>query len=239
MQDGPGQLLRIHRGEVGFGTVHVDGGHLEGRAARRRPHLVEAGRRELEALAPRGESRPFPRRGQRGGIALQERGLTREVEGLADGVPRRRFCMAGRVAHELMDEGQEDGLKGEIVPGGVDAARPHQNAALAHRLARQRHRAVVEPGEHAVLRLQPPIAEEAGGREVAAVRAAEQVEHGMAVIEVGESGSPIRGPGAGWPLRLARRRVRSGRRAPRASRHRPPRTRAAAVPPVPWVAGRR
>src|SRR5438876_11832947 len=97
------------------------------------------------------------------------------------------------MAHELMEERQEDGLKGEIVPGGVDAAGPDASAALAHRLVRQRHCAVVEPGEHAVLRLQPAIAEEAGGREVAAVRAAEQLEHGMAVVEVGERRSPIRG----------------------------------------------
>jgi hypothetical protein len=91
-----------------------------------------------------------------------------------------------------MQEGEEHGLQGEVVPGRVEAARPHDHAALAHGLRRQGHRAVVEAGDDAVLRVQLPIAEEARGGEVAAVGTAEEVEHGMAVVDIGEGGAPVR-----------------------------------------------
>ena len=94
------QLLGIHGGEVGLRAVEVHRRHLRApRPPSETAHLVEAGGRQLEALrCPAGRRDLSPGGRERGRRRASGARLSREVEGLAHGVPGGRLHVAGGVA---------------------------------------------------------------------------------------------------------------------------------------------
>ena len=195
--------------------VDVHRGHPRPAPALERPHLVESGRRQLERALPRragAASRPSAR-GRRPS-------RPRSAGSRRDRGPRRR-CATAATPRARRRGGRAGGGRAGTPAGGRGRSRTCRGCdvhtstrPLPDRLLGQRDRAVVEARQHAVLRLQRPVAEEARGGEVAAARAAEQLEHRVRVVEVGERRRPS--------PRSGRRRRRTGRAAGRRlARHAP------------------
>ena len=84
-----------------------------------------------------------------------------------------------------MKKRQIDRLQRHVVPEQIDGRRPHQDAAVADLPFQQRRSTVVEPGDH----LRPgsggdsAVAVEAGSGEITGARRAEDLEHGVTVLE--------------------------------------------------------
>ena len=113
-------------------AVEVDRGHPRPAPALERPHLVVSRSRQLERALPGGQPLLLARRGERPPPRVRAApALGREIEGLAHGVPRPRLHVAGGVADELVDEGQEHRLEREIAPERVEGGRPDEHASLA------------------------------------------------------------------------------------------------------------
>src|SRR5690606_19653093 len=140
------QLLRIERREFRFERVHV---HREGYrlAIPGVRQLVEAYLVELY-LRYLFKIDPFAGRGERE-IERLRRGTERaRIQRLTDRQPGRSGRIPGGVLDELMEEGQEDRLYGEIVPATVQRRRPDQYPSRAHGLLRKGRSPIAEACQH-------------------------------------------------------------------------------------------
>ena len=114
----------------------------------------------------------------------RHRARVRDVQDLPGDEPGEGLTASRGVADELMHEGEEDRLQGEVVPVGVERRGPDQDAPLADAPLDQRGTAAVEARQHSlpVGRDQRAVAEEAGAREVSTARSAEDLEDGVVVV---------------------------------------------------------
>ena len=153
------------------------------------------------------------------------------------------YC--ARYRDELVHERQEHRLqrRGRSTNRRASTSR-RSTRPCADAPLRRRHRAIVEPREHAIGRagLERAIPEDVRAGEVAAARRLEQLEHRMAVVEEAERGAAARradrsrAPSVpGSSVGVALRATCCARRARRAGRRRARRTSSSAPP----AAGRR